>query len=133
MPDTKPGWRVVCSCGWERECVSEWAPESVSRLHQQLGVLGVEHATTMEGRMVLTPSSTRRSRGAGSRRTSVTVLIQRVLVALASAAALGGCAAALVTKDDALSKEAPTSSPASRASRSPSDFGSSAPHWFGTP
>jgi hypothetical protein len=83
--------------------------------------------------MVLTPSSTRWSRGAGSRRTSVTVLIQRLLVALASAAALGGCAAALVTKDDALSKEAPTSSPASRASRSPSDFGSSAPHWFGTP
>jgi len=49
MPDTKPRWRVVCSCGWERESVSEWAAESVSRLHQQLGVLGVEHATTIEG------------------------------------------------------------------------------------
>jgi len=83
--------------------------------------------------MVLTPSSSRWSRGPGSRRTSVTVLIQRLLVALASAAALGGCATALVTKDDALSKEAPASAPASPASRSPSDFGSSAPHWFGTP
>ena len=81
--------------------------------------------------MVLTPGSSRWSRGPGSRRTSVTVLIQRLLVALASAAALGGCQTALVTKDDALSKEAPP--PASPASRSPNDFGSSAPHWFGTP
>jgi hypothetical protein len=124
MPDNKPRWRVVCSCGWERKCVSEWAAESVSRLHQQLGVLRVEHATT---------SSSRWSREPWSRRTSVTVLIQRLLVALASAAALAGCATALVTKDDALSKEAPASAPASPASRSPSDFGSSAPHWFGTP
>jgi len=60
-------------------------------------------------------------------------VFQRLLVALASAAALGGCATALVTKDDALSKEAPASPPAFPASRSPSDFGSSAPHWFGTP
>jgi len=78
-------------------------------------------------------SSSRWSREPGSRRTGVTVLIQRLLVALASAAALGGCATALVTKDDALSNEAPASAPASPASRSPSDFGSSAPHWFGTP
>ena len=82
--------------------------------------------------MVLTPSSSRWSRGLGSRRTSVTVLIQRLLVALVSAAALGGCATALVTKDDALTKEAPASPPASPASRSPSDFGSAAPHWFGS-
>src|ERR1700737_4762528 len=57
-------------------------------------------------------SSSRWSREPGSRRTSVTVLIQRLLVALAAAAALGGCATALVTKDDALSKEAPASPPA---------------------
>jgi hypothetical protein len=102
--------------------VSEWAAQSVSRLHQQLGEQGEEHATRIEGP----------DRGLGSRRTSVTVLTQRLLVALASAAALGGCATALVTKDDALSKEAPPSLPTSPASRSPSDFGSSAPHWFGS-
>ena len=26
-------WRVLCSCGWERECSSAWAAQSVSRLH----------------------------------------------------------------------------------------------------
>lgn len=40
---------VTCSCGWGLECVSAWAAESVSRLHRQLGELGVEHATTVEG------------------------------------------------------------------------------------
>jgi hypothetical protein len=39
---------VTCSCGWGRECVSEWAAQSVSRLHQQLGELGVEHVTQIE-------------------------------------------------------------------------------------
>jgi len=38
----------MCSCGWERECVSAWAAESVSRLHQQLGDVGVEHVTRIE-------------------------------------------------------------------------------------
>jgi hypothetical protein len=61
----------------------------------------------------------------------VAVLTRSLVAALASAAALGGCAAALVTKDDALSREEPASPPASPAS-SPSDFGSSAPHWFGS-
>ena len=60
------------------------------------------------------------------------VLTRRLLVALASAAAFGGCATALVVNNDALSKEAPASPPASPASRSPSDFGSSEPHWFGS-
>lgn len=41
-------WVVTCSCGWGRECASEWAAESVSRLHPQLGDLGVEHATQIE-------------------------------------------------------------------------------------
>ena len=42
-------WLVTCSCGWARECVSGWAAQSVSRLHQQLGELGVEHVTSIEG------------------------------------------------------------------------------------
>jgi len=44
----KARWLVTCSCGWERECVSEWATKSVSRLHPQLGEVGVEHATRIE-------------------------------------------------------------------------------------
>jgi hypothetical protein len=32
----KPRWLVTCSCGWGRECLSEWAAQSVSRLHHQL-------------------------------------------------------------------------------------------------
>ena len=27
----KPRWLVMCSCGWGRECSSEWAAKSVSR------------------------------------------------------------------------------------------------------
>jgi hypothetical protein len=45
----KPHWLVTCSCGWERETVSEWAAESVSRLHPQLAHTGEEHATRVEG------------------------------------------------------------------------------------
>jgi hypothetical protein len=33
---------------WERECVSAWAAQSVSRLHQQLGALDVKHAIRIE-------------------------------------------------------------------------------------
>lgn len=44
----RPRWLVTCSCGWGRECSSAWAGESVSRLHQQLGDVGVEHATQIE-------------------------------------------------------------------------------------
>ena len=44
----KPRWLVTCSCGWERECVSEWAAESVSRLHKRLGEVGVDHTTRVE-------------------------------------------------------------------------------------
>jgi hypothetical protein len=45
---TRRRWLVTCSCGWGRECVSAWAAESVAKLHQQLGEVGVEHATTIE-------------------------------------------------------------------------------------
>lgn len=44
----RPRWLVTCSCGWGRECVSAWAAESVSRLHQQLGEVGVEHVMQIE-------------------------------------------------------------------------------------
>jgi hypothetical protein len=43
------GWRVTCSCGWERECSSEWAAHSVSKLHPQLAKMDVEHVTRVEG------------------------------------------------------------------------------------
>jgi hypothetical protein len=38
-------WLVTCSCGWGRECISEWAAQSVSRLHQQVAEVGAEHTT----------------------------------------------------------------------------------------
>jgi hypothetical protein len=49
------GWRVVCSCGWDRECSSEWAADSVSKLHPQLAPVDVTHMTRVEG-----PPDTRR-------------------------------------------------------------------------
>jgi hypothetical protein len=42
-------WLVVCSCGWERECSSEWAAQSACKLHPQLGPMDVEHVTRVEG------------------------------------------------------------------------------------
>jgi hypothetical protein len=42
-------WLVTCSCGWGRECVSEWAAQSVSKLHPQLGQMDVPHVTRVEG------------------------------------------------------------------------------------
>jgi hypothetical protein len=41
-------WLVTCSCGWTHECSSEWAAQSVSKLHPQLGEMGVEHKTHIE-------------------------------------------------------------------------------------
>ena len=41
-------WLVTCSCGWGRECVSEWAAKSVSKLHQKFEGVGVEHGTQIE-------------------------------------------------------------------------------------
>jgi hypothetical protein len=48
---TKGGWRDREPCRNEirRLCVSAWAAESVSKLHQQLGNVGVEHVTQTEG------------------------------------------------------------------------------------
>jgi hypothetical protein len=45
---TTKRWLVTRSCGWGCECISEWAAQSVSRLHQQLGDVGVEHVTHVE-------------------------------------------------------------------------------------
>jgi hypothetical protein len=46
---TTTHWLVTCSCGWERECSSEWAARSVSKLHAQLASMDVEHVTPVEG------------------------------------------------------------------------------------
>src|SRR5258705_12712789 len=42
-------WLITCSCGWERECSSEWAARSVSKLHPQLAPMDVAHVTRVEG------------------------------------------------------------------------------------
>lgn len=46
---TAKHWLVTCSCGWERECSSEWAARSVSKLHPQLAPIDVTHETRVEG------------------------------------------------------------------------------------
>jgi hypothetical protein len=48
MTAAKPRWLVVCSCGWTREAASEWAAESISKLHPKLGHTGIEHVTRVE-------------------------------------------------------------------------------------
>ena len=48
MTEPQRLWLVTCSCGWERECVSQWAAESVSNLHRQLRDVSVEHKTQVE-------------------------------------------------------------------------------------
>ena len=49
VAEPKPRWLVTCSCGWERECASEWAAKSVSKLHPQLASMGVAHVARVEG------------------------------------------------------------------------------------
>jgi hypothetical protein len=44
----KPLWLIICSCGWIRECSSQWAAESVAKLHPKLGTPGTEHTITIE-------------------------------------------------------------------------------------
>jgi len=49
MPSGKLRWRVVCSCGWEREASSAWAATASLRLHvRHLGDPSIEHAVTIE-------------------------------------------------------------------------------------
>jgi hypothetical protein len=49
MSAEKPRWRVVCSCGWEREASSAWAATASVQLHvRHLGAPGTEHALTVE-------------------------------------------------------------------------------------
>ena len=45
----KPRWLVICSCGWTRKASSTWAANSISKLHRQLGRVGVEHAARIDG------------------------------------------------------------------------------------
>ena len=47
---TAKPWLVICSCGWERECSSEWAAQSIAKLHPQLASMDVAHVTRVEGR-----------------------------------------------------------------------------------
>jgi hypothetical protein len=42
-------WLVTCSCGLERECSSEWAAQSVAKLHPQLASTDVVHVTRVSG------------------------------------------------------------------------------------
>jgi hypothetical protein len=46
---TAKPWLVTCSCGWERECSSEWAAQSISKLHPQFASMDVAHVTRVEG------------------------------------------------------------------------------------
>jgi hypothetical protein len=45
----RPGWLVVCSCGWTREAISEWAAKSISKLHPQIGRPDGAHVTRVDG------------------------------------------------------------------------------------
>jgi hypothetical protein len=49
LEKVRASWLVTCSCGWERECASEWAAQSVSKLHPQLAPMDVAHMTRVEG------------------------------------------------------------------------------------
>ena len=46
---TAKPWLVICSCGWERECSSEWEAQSIAKLHPQLASMDVTHVTQVEG------------------------------------------------------------------------------------
>ncbi len=48
MRSSKRHWRVTCSCGWDRECVSRWAAESVAKLHPKLGASDAIHTVHAE-------------------------------------------------------------------------------------
>jgi hypothetical protein len=41
-------WLLTCSCGWTRECSSQWAAESIAKLHPKLGAAGTEHTIRIE-------------------------------------------------------------------------------------
>src|SRR5262249_353626 len=60
-------------------------------------------------------------------------LNRRLVIALACLAALGGCATSLATNDNVPASERSTSpSPTPPLSEPVKNFGSSAPHWFGS-
>ena len=42
-------WLVICSCGWERACSSEWAAQSIGKLHPQFASLDLAHVTRVQG------------------------------------------------------------------------------------
>ena len=50
MSAAKHHWLLTCSCGWSRECISQWAAESVAKLHPSLSRPGTGHTITIEER-----------------------------------------------------------------------------------
>ena len=45
---TAPRWLVTCSCGYERECISQWAATATAKLHvEHLGDKAVPHHITI--------------------------------------------------------------------------------------
>jgi hypothetical protein len=54
----EPRWFLTCSCGWTRECSSQWAAESVAKLHPKLGEPGTAHTVRIP--LFLHSSSCRR-------------------------------------------------------------------------
>ena len=46
---TAKPWLVICSCGWERACSSEWAAQSIAKLDPQLASTNMAHVTRVEG------------------------------------------------------------------------------------
>lgn len=47
VTEPRPRWHLTCSCGWTRECVSQWAAESATKLHPRLEA-SLDHAVAIE-------------------------------------------------------------------------------------
>ncbi len=52
---------VVCSFGWGWECASEWAAQSVSKLHPQLAPMDLAHVAGLRGRAIVERANSSRS------------------------------------------------------------------------
>jgi hypothetical protein len=48
MTTPKPRWIVRCSCGWDRKCVSQWAAESVAKMHPRLADPATVHTVSVD-------------------------------------------------------------------------------------
>ena len=43
-----PEWLVTCSCGWTRDCSSQWAAESVAKLHPKIAAPAAVHTVSVD-------------------------------------------------------------------------------------